>query len=95
MYRILTEDGVQIAVTETPTFIKVGRSGAYATADRETAEGIAVAGKPCSLFGKAPLPGADETVMISEFDGGKRIEELEAQLDYIAMMTDVDLDFED
>ncbi len=78
MYRIIKTDGTELGVSEKVNFIKIGASGSYATATRETAVGVAYKSTPYNLFGHDEIPGA-ETVIVSEFDGGERILELQEE----------------
>ncbi len=95
MYKILSTDGTQIAVTEEIRYIRKHSNGAYVQTDADTAEGVAVNGTAYSIIGQEPLDGAEETVIIREFDGASALIEAEAKLAYLAMMAGIDFDLED
>lgn len=79
MYTI-TKSGVEIAVTERPTYIRLQSNGAFGLCTREKAQGIAWEGTPYHVEG---FPAIDregiETVTLTEIDGGKRITQNEQQ----------------
>lgn len=70
MYRIIKQDGTEIAVTEKIHYIKIAKNGCYVLTEKEDAEGVAVDGIPYSILMHEPLTGAEDTVVISEFDSG-------------------------
>lgn len=94
MYKIIMMDGTEMAVVDRVTWIKIGRSGSYAIAkNRGEAIGIAYKSVPYNLLGFDRIEGA-ETVMVSEIDAGEYVKEIArnaANIDYISMMTDVEL----
>lgn len=73
MYTI-TKSGVEIAVTERPTYIRLQSNGAFGLCTREQAQGVAWEGVPYHVEG---MPAIDregiETVTLTEIDGGKRV----------------------
>lgn len=79
MYTI-TKSGVEIAVTERPTYIRLQSNGAFGLCTREQAQGVAWEGVPYHVEG---MPAIDregiETVTLTEIDGGKRITQNEQQ----------------
>lgn len=97
MYRIIKSDGTTLAVTETIRYIKVSDNGCYIQATKNDAVGIAHNGTPYNVRGHADIANA-EIVSVQEFDGGKAIEQLEAnqiaiedalcELDMLGGMTD-------
>ena len=99
MYRIInTNDGVEIGCTEAPRFIRKSSAGCYVQTDELAAQGIAFKGTPYNLRDREGV-GAEETVLLVEFDGGEVVgttAEAEAQnradIDYIAMETGVELE---
>lgn len=71
MYKI-TKDGVTLAMTEAPNYIRLHKNGCFTLCVAEEAEGIAHAGTVYHLLGRPPLEGA-ETVMLEETDAGAEI----------------------
>ena len=73
MYTI-TKSGLEIAVTERPTYIRLQSNGAFGLCNREQAQGIAWEGTPYHVEG---MPEFDregvQTVSLAEIDGGKRV----------------------
>ena len=98
MYRIIMMNGTEMAVVDRVTWIKISRSGSYAIAkNRGEAIGISYKSVPYNLLGFDRIEGA-QTVMVSEIDAGEYIKEIArnaANIDYISMMTDVELPEED
>lgn len=75
MYRIVSVNtGDEIGVVDEVTYIKVGDSGSYTNATKETATGVAVNSVAYDLVGHDEVNGAD-TVIVTEFDGGATIAE--------------------
>lgn len=76
MYRIISVNtGDEIGIVDTVTYIKVGSSGDYATATKDTATGVAVNSVAYDLMGHDEIGGAD-TVIVSEFDSGTLMAEM-------------------
>lgn len=74
MYRIISvNDGREIGVVDAVTYIKVGASGSYTNATKEDATGVAVNSTPYNLMGQDI--GGEDTVIVSEFDGGALVAE--------------------
>ena len=70
MYRlILTRNGAEAGMTETPRFIKRSSTGVYVETDEAAAEGVAYKGAAYNLQGRTGV-GAEETVMLISFDSG-------------------------
>ena len=75
MYRIINvSNGVEVGVTENPRFIKKTPAGIYVETTPSEARGIAYKSTPYNLFGTEGV-GAEETVLLREFDGGAIIQE--------------------
>ena len=73
MYRIInTDSGAEIGVTEKPLYIKKSASGQNVEATKEEAQGIAYKGTPYNLLNREGV-GADETVLLSEYDEGDNV----------------------
>ena len=68
MYEI-RKDGAVLALTEKPNYIYRHEDGFYALCDEAQAQGIAVNGKPYSLYGRPAIEGC-ETVILVETDAG-------------------------
>lgn len=101
MYRIIKEKtGAEVGSTEKPIFIRKKSNGCYVQTSEAEAQGIAFKGTPYNLFGRKGV-GADETVMLVEFDGGDAVSEVgpigaqtahnAAHIDYLSMMSGIDL----
>lgn len=101
MYRIIKEKtGAEVGSTEKPIFIRKKSNGCYVQTSEAEAQGIAFKGTPYNLFGREGV-GADETVMLVEFDGGETADAAtvltaqqaqdRADIDFIAMETGVEL----
>ena len=84
MFKITNIDGAYIGSTESLGYIRVGSSGDYILTDLDHATGIAYCGTPYNLFGYDEIPDTD-TVILSEFDGGEQIAELQDTIDDIVV----------
>lgn len=81
MYRIIKEKtGAEVGSTEKPIFIRKKSNGCYVQTSEAEAQGIAFKGTPYNLFGREGV-GADETVMLVEFDGGDAVSDIGAAVD--------------
>ena len=76
MFRII-KNGVNIGMTETPTYIKQAENGCYILCPEQEASGIAFAGAPYHLLGREASEAMAEleTVMLEETDAGPMIAE--------------------
>lgn len=94
MYKIIMMDGSEMAVVDKINWIKIGASGSYAPAkNRGEAVGVAYNSVAYNLLGFDKIKDA-ETVMVTEIDSGEYIKEIAintANIDYISMMTDIEL----
>lgn len=101
MYKLInTNGGAVIGTTESPRFIYKKSTGCFVETNEAEAQGIAFKGTPYNLFGREGV-GADETVMLVEFDGGETADAAtvltaqqaqdRADIDFIAMETGVEL----
>ena len=72
MYRIIKIDGTELGITDSVNYIKIGASGDFTTATKETAIGVAYNSTPYNLNGHSEIEGAD-TVIVSAIDGGAEV----------------------
>lgn len=88
MYRIInTNGGAEIGVTENPRYIKKSKSGQNIGATKEEAQGIAYKSTPYNLLGTEGI-GAEETVILSEYDAGDNVAETARNTGSIAELED-------
>lgn len=88
-----TATGATLALVDSPNYVKKGANGCFVSADSQTTTAITInGGNLYALVGRGEVEGALGTVVVSQTDAGKMAMEQAAQLDYIAMMADVDLD---
>jgi len=81
MYKIVNvKDGAQIGVTEKPNFIRKSSAGCFVKSTEKKAQGVSYKSKAYNLQGKTGL-GADDTVILIEFDGGSTVAENSAAID--------------
>lgn len=85
MYQI-KKDGVAVAMTERPTYIKRQENGCFGLCSEAEAEGIAHEGTVYHLLGRPDLDGA-ETVMLEETDVGGTLGEIQAAVDDLTVTT--------
>lgn len=101
MYRIIkAESGAIIGATEKPRYIYRKSNGCYVETKDENAPGIAFKGVPYNIQDREGV-GAEETVILVEFDGGDAVSEVgpigaqtahnAAHIDYLSMMSGIDL----
>jgi hypothetical protein len=97
MYRIIQTNGTELGITEDVNYIKVSGNGCFVLTDREHAVGVAFRSEPYNLLGHQEIQGAG-TVIVSEIDGGahlvqqaQELAQYAANLDYLSMMTGVEL----
>lgn len=74
MYRIIKTDGTELGITDSVRYIKIGASGSYANATKQTAIGVAFHNIAYNLLGYSEIEGAD-TVIVLECDGGELVAE--------------------
>lgn len=88
MYRIInTKTGAEIGSTEAPRYIKLSENGTKIEATPEEALGIAYKSTAYNLFGREGV-GAEETVLLSEYDAGDNVAETVKNTDSIAELED-------
>lgn len=70
VYKIInTETGAEIGTVENPNYVARHEEGFFYGVERGEARGIAYKSVPYNLFG-TPGIGAEETVVLKEYDGG-------------------------
>ena len=92
MYQIVTTGGEILGYTDTLNYIRKNDNGIYIRCNQPQAQGIAYKSVAYNLTGHNEIDG--ETVIISEIDYGNfihQVEQIAANLDYLAMMAKVDL----
>jgi hypothetical protein len=72
MYRIIKIDGIELGITDSVTYIKIGSSGCFTITGKEDAIGIAFHSVPYNLVGHSDIDGA-ETVVVCTIDGGAEV----------------------
>ena len=97
MYRIINTNGLTIGMTDSVNYIKFGNSGCYTIASEAEAIGVAYKSVPYNLIGHNEIEGADTVVVIKEDVGFYIMEMLKnkANIDYISMMTGVNIPSEE
>lgn len=73
MYEI-RKDGALLALTEQVNYIRLHEGGFYLLCPEAEAQGVAVAGTPYHLQGRAEMQGC-ETVLVQETDAGTALQE--------------------
>ncbi len=71
MYRVI-KDGVNIGMTESPTYITRADNGCFILCQEFEAKGIAFEGTPYHLLGREPMEGAED-VLLEATDAGAEI----------------------
>ena len=84
MYEI-RKDGDVLALTEKPNYIRLHAEGFYALCGEAEAQGIAVNGTAYNLYGREPMEGCEE-VMLLAADAGEILRKTE-QTNSIAFVT--------
>lgn len=84
MYEI-RKDGDVLALTEQPNYIRLHAEGFYALCGEAEAQGIAVNGTAYNLYGREPMEGCEE-VMLLAADAGEILRKTE-QTNSIAFVT--------
>lgn len=69
MYRIITVDGVELGITDSVNYIKIGASGDFTNATKDSAIGVAFQGVAYNLIGHSEIADTN-TVIVSSIDGG-------------------------
>lgn len=98
MYRVITTDGTELGITDSVLFIKISPEGTYIEAGEAEAVGVSFNGEAYNLPGHSEIKNAKTAVLVKtslaqimqeqSIAAGK----LQANMDYLAMMAEVDLD---
>lgn len=95
---IIIANGREIGVAESPTYIRKQSNGTYALCDESIAQGVAFEGKPYQIIDRDDMGGGLVRVRLQEVDTGSRLMAQQAanarnaaNIDYLSMMTDVEL----
>lgn len=98
MYRIITTEGTELGLTDSVLFIKKSTDGTLIEASREDAIGLAYKGTAYNLPGHTEVERAKTAVAV-QVSAAQIMQEqtvfaekLQANMDYLAMMSDVDID---
>lgn len=100
MYRIITTEGTELGITDSVLFIKVSAEGAYVEATEDEAVGIAFESTPYNLNGHTEIAGAKTVILVKTTfaqimkEQAAAVEKFQANMDYLAMMSDVNLETE-
>lgn len=92
MYKF-SVNGATIALVDNPIWIRIQRNGCYGQCDIAQARGVAINSTPYNLPGYEI--GGVATVDYEEVQGGTYMLKQEANIDYLSMMTGIDLPDED
>lgn len=87
MYKIL-HNGDYIAIVDEPRYVRMHTNGCWVQTDEENAEGIAVLG---TVYPIAKTSVIKCTEAEYAFEQTKAVEKTNADVAYIAMMTDVEI----
>lgn len=82
-------NGATIAIVDDPFWIRLQSNGCYGPCERIKATGVAINGTPYNLPGHDI--GGIATVDYDEIYGGALILKQQANIDYLSMMTGIDL----
>ena len=82
MYRIIKIDGIELGITDSVNYIKIGASGDFTTAFEADAIGVAFNSVPYNLMGHSDIEGA-ETVIVSKIDGGAEVGNLASTINIL------------
>lgn len=85
MYEI-RKDGALLALTEQVNYIRLHEGGFYLLCPEAEAQGVAVAGTPYHLQGRAEMQGC-ETVLVQETDAGTALQEATARAEADAKLS--------
>jgi len=98
VYKIIKSDGTELGVTDSVLFIKRSPEGTFIEADEAEAIGIAFKGEPYNLHGHDEIQNAKTVVLVKTtlaqilLEQNAAASKLQANMDYLAMMAEVDLD---
>lgn len=98
MYRIITTEGTELGLADSVLFIKKSTDGTLIEVSREDAIGLAYKGTAYNLPGHTEIEEAKTAVAVQVSaaqimqEQTVLTEKLQANMDYLAMMSDVDID---
>lgn len=87
MYKIL-HNGDYIAVVEEPRYVRMHDNGCWVQTDSENAEGVAVMGTVYPIAETGIISCTEAEIA---YEQSKTVEKTNADIAYVAMMTDVEL----
>lgn len=93
MYKLIKKDGAELGYTEKVNYIKIHTNGCFVSTTESNATGVAFESIPYNLLGHNEISGAD-TVIVVSVDAGALFKESQknsANIDYISMMTGVEI----
>lgn len=73
MYKLITNGGESLGITEAPNYIRQSENGSYILCPEPEASGIAFAGNVYQLLGREPMEGSAGVVVPEEVDAGEEI----------------------
>ena len=73
MYKIKSESGAEIGMTEAPNYILRAANGCFNLCPEADAQGICFAGKVYDLAGRDPMGDTDGTVLLEQIDAGEAL----------------------
>lgn len=100
MYRVLTTEGTELGITDSVLFIKISPEGTYIEATEDEAVGIAFESTPYNLIGHTEIRDAKTVILVETTlaqvmkEQTALVEKFQANMDYLAMMSDVSLEAE-
>lgn len=100
MYRVVTTEGTELGITDSVLFIKISPEGAYIEATVDEAVGIAFESTPYNLVGHTEIKDAKTVILVETTlaqvikEQAAMVEKFQANMDYLAMMSDVSLETE-
>lgn len=100
MYRVVTTEGTELGITDSVLFIKISPEGTYIEATADEAVGIAFESTPYNLMGHTEIKDAKTVILVETTlaqvmkEQTAMVEKFQANMDYLAMMSDVSLETE-
>lgn len=100
MYRVVTTEGTELGITDSVLFIKISPEGTYIQAAEDEAVGIAFESTPYNLIGHTEIKDAKTVILVETTlaqvmkEQTAMVEKFQANMDYLAMMSDVSLETE-
>lgn len=100
MYRVVTTEGTELGITDSVLFIKISPEGTYIQATEDEAVGVAFESTPYNLIGHTEIKDAKTVILVETTlaqvmkEQTAMVEKFQANMDYLAMMSDVSLETE-